>query len=1208
MRGNRSIIAFRKLLFSRALFVLVLACSLTFVGVSGALAAEPKGARIETYIAKVNKLVDKETKSGKAVPAYSNTAKLPLMVFPKAMEGTERVEFRIDVSGVEKLYIGTGERWTLRGVTLDSGDGVKKSLRAKDGKTLVKVAVSDKRRFRWHRGPGDFYLQQCETSLQLDGKYKWISGKLDAFRGMTWMSSTSNVSKLNAWTRMRGPRQSAAQHAGFDRRKDTPMMASGYVRITIADAVEAITDFTMGRYGKKNQVDPAIIAAIQKAAKSAKTGADYDDVRSLCFAAINYREFENLRKRVQETKDFPGLSKKFDATIARDYALLNPAKFDYSTDFPKQQKVWDSLLKEVKTVNAYPALITETIKKFSRTAPSEAELAKQEAVRQNRLTAASNDVDKYLAVYAELKAERLKFLSSQTALDFDSILINRNPPPGYSHNGDQHLGRHSRLGKGLTILTGWKSGKPKVKTILEGKMPPGSYRNPDLSYDGKRVLFAFCDHTEEDKKLRRFFIYEAAIDGSWVRQLTGTKRDKFQTWDNRATVLIEDNDPCYLPDGDIMFVSTRCQSYGRCHGGRYNPAWTLYRMKADGSGIRQVSFNNENEYEPAVLNDGRIVFTRWEYTFRHEMFFHMLWWCRPDGTEVSNFYGADTLHPMMVVEATPIPGSHKIVATAQGHHSYNTGTTIVINPRLGENGEKPVTRITTETPYSESPGSGWPKPHWSHPYPVNEELFFVSRANHRVYKQGMLPPLNNRAIYLVDSFGGREFIYEDPKIASFSPIPIRKRKRPPVLPSRAMPGQEHGTLFVQNVYLTRNDPDGVIKPGMIKAIRLNALGVQGRAMRSGLSPTNYSVLPKKVLGTVPVGPDGSAFFKAPANTALQLQILDKNGMAILTEKSFFYLQPGENRSCVGCHEPAGTAPIAGSVAKMARSKPMDVTPPAGPDYPGGNSFYRSVQPVLDRYCIKCHGLEKKEKDINFINDGPVEPKGLPRWYRSHQRRVQSEGIIVFANHGNHQAGYKPYMAGKDKDKRDWNVSVPRRFFAYTNTIAQMLAGNEELAGKKYFAAHKNIKMDADSYMRIIEWLDLNCQACGDLFPNKVEERTLDATKMAVVKAYARELFGARFAAGSDYALVNPVQPDESRVLMAPLSIAKGGWGQFKGYSSKDDAKFKKMASLAAAAIVRLPNENTRGWFPTLKMGGADKWVLEDRVLFYETLGREFEDK
>ncbi|MBC8374034.1 MAG: hypothetical protein H8E53_10600, partial [Planctomycetes bacterium] len=561
-------------MFSRRLLVIALLLSCGRYAMAAPGEPEKKGAKIEAYIAMVNDLVAKEKKKGVAVPAYRNEAKLPLIVFPKAFEGNERVEFRIDVSGVKKLYIGTGERMTVRGVTLDSGDGVKKPLRSKGGKVLVKMAFADKRKFRWQRA-SDFYVQQAETMLELDGKYKWISGKMDVQRAMAWISDASNLRKLNAWGRMRGSRQSAMQKAGFDRRKDAPMLPAGFARIDIDDAVKAITDFTMARYGRKGQSDPAIVAAIDKAAGNAKTCADYDDVMSLCYAAINYREFTSLRKRAEEMKEVPGLLAKFDATLQKQYSLLDPDKFDYKNDFPKQQKLWDRLLKEVKIVAGYPELITKTIKQFSKTPPSDAELEKQQAKRQSQLVAASGDVDKYLAVYQEMKSDRLKFLAGQSALDFDSILINRNPPPGYSHNGDQHLGRHGRLGKGLTILTNWKSGNPKVKTILEGKMPPGAYRNPDLSYDGKRVLFAFCDHTEQNAILRRFFIYEAAIDGSWVRQLTGTKRDKFKTWDNRATVLIEDNDPCYLPDGGIVFISSRCQSFGRCHGGRYNPAWNL---------------------------------------------------------------------------------------------------------------------------------------------------------------------------------------------------------------------------------------------------------------------------------------------------------------------------------------------------------------------------------------------------------------------------------------------------------------------------------------------------------------------------------------------------------------------------------------------------------------------------------------------------------
>jgi len=1168
----------RKLL----VFALLLSCA-AMIFAYPAQAAE-KGERIEAYVDQVNKLVEKETKKGVAVPAYRNEAGLPLVVFPKAFEDTERVEFSLDVSGVQKLHIGTAERLTIRGLTLDAGDGVKKLLRTKDGKTLVKVAVSDKRRFRWHRGPGDFHLQQCETSLQLDGKYKRITGKLDAQRAVAWMSSVSNVSKLGTWNRIRNERYSAVQRAGFDRRKDAPMMPMGYSRITIADAIEALTRYTMQRYGRKGQVDPTIVAAIDKAAKTAGTGADYENVMSLCYAAIRYRDFAALRKRAEEMKEVPGMIKKFNATLGRDYALLNPAKFDYKEDFPARQKAWDRLLKETRTVSEYPELITKTIKQFSKTPPPQAELEKQQAERQKQLAAVSDDVDNYLAAYAKMKAERLEFLSGQAALDFDSILINRNPPPGYSHNGDQHLGRHSRLGKGLTILTDWKSGNPKVKTILEGKMPPGSYRNPDLSYDGKRVLFAFCDHTEENKNHRRFFIYEAAIDGSWVRQLTGTKRDKFQTWDNRATVLIEDNDPCYLPDGGIVFISSRCQSFGRCHGGRYNPAWTLHRCDKDGDNIKQLSFGNENEVEPSVLNDGRIVFTRWEYTNRHEMWFHKLWWCRPDGTSVAHFFGNDMIVPHQFLEATAIPGTHKVVCTAQGHHSYNTGTTVVLDTNIDENGEHAIKHITPETPYSET--RGWPEPHYSHPYPLTEEIFLVSRANHPVHSQGRYPPKNNRGIYLVDSFGGRDKIYEDPEIASFSPIPIKPRKRPPVLPSMLPASPEpYGIVALQNAYLTRkeNDPNGIIKPGMIKALRVNALGVQPRASRVSCTPLVPNDIPKKVLGTVPINEDGSAVFRVPANVSLQVQTLDENGMAILTEKSLFYMQPGERRSCVGCHEAVGTTPPMKTVARMSRMKPVDLTPAAGPQYRGGMSFARTVQPVLDRYCIKCHGLEKTEKNVSLI-------------YAKTGRYPDS--LMEIVKRGDHRIGDKGFSGGRYKGTDvTYNISHPRVFFAWSNSVAQKLAN-----GDKHHKSLKNI--DRESYMRIIEWLDLNGQCYGDLFPNRIEDRKIDEGKLTELRAYAKGLLGDKIAAQPATTLVNVSQPDESRILMMPLPVSSGGWGQIKGFESRSDPAYKKMAALVEACIKRNPNENVNGWEPTWEMGGAENWVKEARAKYIEQIQKQ----
>ena len=782
----------------------------------------------------------------------------------------------------------------------------------------------------------------------------------------------------------------------------------------------------------------------------------------------------------------------------------------------------------------------------------------------------------YNEFFFKVRGLRRAMILSHPSLNFEKMLINRTPPPKYSHNGDQHQGNHSRSSPGLTILTDWKTAQPKAKAILKGKLPEGATRNPDLSYNGDKVVFAYCDHTTEGKK--RYFLYEAAIDGSAVRQLTGTKRDTFKTWGNRATAYLEDNDPVYLPGGDIMFISTRSQSYGRCHGGRYNPAWVLYRCDKDGNNIRQLSYGNENEYEPSVLNDGRIIFTRWEYTNRHEMLFHMLWWCHPDGSKASNYYGNDTLHPMMVVEATAIPGTTKIVATAMGHHSYNTGTTVVIDTTKGENGEEPITHITPETPYSES--QGWPSPHYSHPYPINEDLFLVSRANHYVRKQKQLPPEADRAIYLVDTLGGRELIYEDPTVASFSPIPVRKRITPPVLAS-VLPkdAPKEGTLFVQNAYLTRNDPEKKIKPGSIKAIRVIAIGVQPRVRRTQCSMTVSVEIPKKVLGTVPVNADGSAWFKAPSGVALQLQILDESGRAMLTEKSFFYLQPGENRSCVGCHEPEGTSPLPTTIATAGKMQPMDLAPQAGPAYPGGLSFMRTVQPVLDRYCIGCHGLSGAPKGkVDLVHDGQM---GWPRPLKELIKR------------GEHKLGLKSYMGGKIGGENEHNISRPFEFYAYGNKVSEMLLKN-----------HKKVNMDRESYMRIIEWLDVNAQCYGDLFPNKLEERGIDPKALVALRAYVKTVYSKSISLQPDRALINTVQTDESRILMMGLPKSAGGWGQLKGYTSKTDPKFIKMEKLVAACIIKKPNENTRGWAPTLMMGGGDgRFISERRNFTTQILGR-----
>lgn len=332
------------------------------------------------------------------------------------------------------------------------------------------------------------------------------------------------------------------------------------------------------------------------------------------------------------------------------------------------------------------------------------------------------------SVFLQLRWLRRHVLFRHPLLNFERLLVNKRPPPVISHMVDQYLGRWSRPGPGLFLVTGWRD-TPAAQPLLREPLPTGSVLHPDLSFDGQRVLFSYCDHTvaeltpEETAGCeaamgvgglldwvrqggrRRFLLYEARIADGSVRQLTGTDRDLQRTEDGRQAVLVEDFDPCYLPDGGIAFVSTRCQSFGRCHWGRCTPTFVLYRAEGDGSNIRRLSPGELNEWDPAVLHDGRIVFARWDYVNRHNTFFQSLWVGRPDGTEVAHVYGNLSRNPCRTSESRAIPGSDRLVCTATAHHSYTAGSLVEIDPDRGQEGLEPLRRITPEVQFPETDAS-----------------------------------------------------------------------------------------------------------------------------------------------------------------------------------------------------------------------------------------------------------------------------------------------------------------------------------------------------------------------------------------------------------------------------------------------------------------------------------------------------------------------
>lgn len=779
-----------------------------------------------------------------------------------------------------------------------------------------------------------------------------------------------------------------------------------------------------------------------------------------------------------------------------------------------------------------------------------AELTAVETAVQNALSVTNVPTggDLFRRAYAVRRA----ILFTHPKLRFEKLLVNKNPPTTYPHNCDQYLGRHSRVGPGLTVLTDWQSGSPKQKVLCEGTLPPGAYSKPALSYDGKKIAFAYADHTPATNALRRFFLYEVGVNGKGLRQLTGTSRDKFETWYDRQTVMIEDCDPRYLPDGGLAFVSTRAQCFGRCHGRRYTPSLLLYRCDEDGDDIRQLSFGSENETTPSVLPDGRILFTRWEYIDRHEMEFHKLWWKRPDGTMISHYYGNDTIYPLMISEALPVPGTTKVMANGTGHHNFHAGTVMLIDTAKGENGPDPVTRMTPEVKYPESDECGYGTGgHYCTPYPIDEHLFFASYSPTSVWGQGSRPPDKPWAIFLCDDLGGREPIFVDPQNACFSPIPIVARERPPVLPS-ALPRKpkgedaQSGVYMIQDVNLTRNDPEKILKRGQIKHLRFNE--ILPKPIVEGPRPSGavWNGAPKRLLGTVPVEPDGSVVVRVPSGVPLQIQALDENFMAVMTERSFHYLHPGERRGCVGCHEPLGTSLKPDS--SLFTRKPKSLTPPVGQNDGLGLSFLKMVQPVLDKNCIGCHdvGPDSAKNKMHLVSN---PGKGFPAAYG----RLR---------------GYASYIGNKnDTHGLEKNISRPMDYYAHASRLIPIL---------KNAPQHKSLRLSQDEWVRIISWLDLNAQAFGDFSVNRPEYAAMDKDGEKALRDAVRERFGGSLANQPIGSLVNVASQAESRILMGPLAVEAGGWGQIEnGWKSKDDPEFKRFAELVRKAVV-YPHPDIRG--------------------------------
>ena len=576
-------------------------------------------------------------------------------------------------------------------------------------------------------------------------------------------------------------------------------------------------------------------------------------------------------------------------------------------------------------------------------------------------------------------------------------------------------------GGALRVIDFAKGGE--VRTLVDpGK--EGVARDPEVSFDGRKVLFSMRRNIQED-----YHIYEVKADGSGLKQLTSAPG-------------VFDINPFYLPDNAIAFTSSREPKYCMCNR---HIMGNLYRMEPDGANIVQIGKNTLFEGHGSLLPDGRILYDRWEYVDRDFGDAQGLWTMNPDGTTHAIYYKNNTGSPGGAIEGRNVPGTSTVVCTFTSCHDRPWGAIALVDRSKGVDGRAPVVRtwpaksvdLVNEKGSFDSFKAVYPK--YENPYPLSEKFILCSRMTGQGEQMG---------IYLLDVFGNELLLHtEDP--GCFNPVPLAARPRPPVIPTRRDYGEGNGTFYIQNVYQGTHMKD--VKPGSVKYLRVveegekrswSSQGWKGQGQEApAMNWHDFSN--KRIHGTVPVEADGSANFIVPSGKFIFFQLLDENKMMIQSMRSATTIQPNETQSCTGCHEDRLQAPTNAPHASLALKR----APSTMDGWHGPARFFNyrtEVQPVFDKHCVSCHDYGKEAgKSLNLAGDRGLafNASYLDLWKNKYVKLI-----------GGGPAPIQPAYS--------WGSHASR----LTKTLE---------------AGHYGVKLSEEERERVITWMDIN----GPYYPD-----------------------------------------------------------------------------------------------------------------------------
>ena len=571
------------------------------------------------------------------------------------------------------------------------------------------------------------------------------------------------------------------------------------------------------------------------------------------------------------------------------------------------------------------------------------------------------------------------------------------------------------------------------QTRLLVDAPQGKVRSPCVHFDGRRILFAMR-HTSKEN----YHIFEINADGTGLKQLTFAEG-------------VSDFDPAYLPDGGIVFSSTREPKFNMCS---QDIGANLFRMDADGANIHQITKSTLFENQARLMPDGRIVYKRWEYVDRNFGDAHGFWTVNPDGTAQSILWGNNKADPAAVYYPRIIPGSRQLLCILGTHHMHMWGALAIIDPRIDTDRNASILRTWPANVRAtlrdkddfDCDRLGGVNPKYEDPFPLSDKYFLCSRSDSQ----------NRMGIYLIDVFGN-EFLVHSAAPGCFSAMPLVASLPPPVIPARRDFNNDTGLMYVANVYEGTHMKG--VKNGAVKRLRIiespekrgwsGTRGTEGKWFGQGFQAPGmnwHDFTAKRILGTVPVETDGSAYFSVPADTFIFFQLLDENDMMIHSMRSGTVVQSGEQTGCLGCHDNRLAAPPPHQATPIALKRtPSVITPWYGP--PRMFSFMAEVQPVLNRNCVQCHDFDKPA-GRKLVLAADRDP-----FFNAAYTELWRKGYIKAIGAG--PAGIQQAYA--------WG--------SHSSRIVKIIReGHPAGSGGP---TRDQLKLDRESFDRIVTWIDIN---------------------------------------------------------------------------------------------------------------------------------------